>query len=478
MNTHSKTLWTVLVSNIPLNQWVELNELYQLMEKNFKSFTLDDYKPVSNSNKEPTWHRNLRNVLQQKKKKEILWDGNARYKIERPYVWRMIKDAINFLDGRATNQQIKDYISSHWDNVNNETISAQIIVLSVNHESRIHYPENEKPRKTNVNSPYDLLYKSERGSVVRYQPDLHGVWEIYAKNENQRAIRQLAEGTTDKVFTPDDIIWFKNVTNEEFGRAYLDIDSNEFVLHFPNKHKNNALSPKVNEIILIYQKINNSKSLTHLVTPVDNELITDPNRSNFKYGRKVQIIAMTNLENAIPISNTPWKKIPLSGISQGNACKLENVNSIDNLEELQFNTWQLFNGHFKFKGVDSALVNSAVINEINHADPNLVVPEGKTKLVSHVVRERNRKIIREKKKWAIEHGKLECEVCTFSFKKRFNKNFIECHHVIPIGKTGPTNTSLDDLALVCPNCHRMLHTKFEGEYLSIKQLKKIIYNSG
>jgi|SRR5690554_3136409 len=60
--------------------------------------------------------------------------------MERPYVWQMIKEAVENLNGQVSYSDIKEYINSKWTDVNQDTITAQIIVLSVNHDSRIHYP--------------------------------------------------------------------------------------------------------------------------------------------------------------------------------------------------------------------------------------------------------------------------------------------------------------------------------------------------
>ncbi len=70
----------------------------------------------------------------------------------------MIKEAIEALNGSASYSEIEDYITSMWGNVNRGTIEKQIIVVTVNHTSRIHYPENHKPRLSNSNSNYDFLY--------------------------------------------------------------------------------------------------------------------------------------------------------------------------------------------------------------------------------------------------------------------------------------------------------------------------------
>ncbi|MFE3370907.1 HNH endonuclease [Streptomyces sp. NPDC059173] len=34
---------------------------------------------------------------------------------------------------------------------------------------------------------------------------------------------------------------------------------------------------------------------------------------------------------------------------------------------------------------------------------------------------------------------------------------MECHHVVPLHEAGEGRTKLNDLALICANCHRMIH---------------------
>jgi RecB family endonuclease NucS len=94
----------------------------------------------------------------------------------KPYVWQMIKEAVENLGGKATYSQIKEYIKSKYGDVNENTINCQIVVCTVNHPSRIHYHENKKPRI--ANSKYDFLFSTGRGQVELYDPEKHGVWEI------------------------------------------------------------------------------------------------------------------------------------------------------------------------------------------------------------------------------------------------------------------------------------------------------------
>lgn len=89
--------------------------------------------------------------------------------------------------------------------------------------------------------------------------------------------------------------------------------------------------------------------------------------------------------------------------------------------------------------------------------------EGSKQLVSHYRRERSPKLVSQKKeKFLRENGVLSCEICGFSFEKTYPENlglgYMEAHHKVPLSKIDSlVRTTLDDLLLVCSNCHRMIH---------------------
>lgn len=110
-------------------------------------------------------------------------------------------------------------------------------------------------------------------------------------------------------------------------------------------------------------------------------------------------------------------------------------------------------------------------------DQEAIGLEGNPRFRTHLIRERNKKIIREKKNIVLKQfGTLACEVCRFDFKKNYGEigeNFCEIHHLIPLNQAdGVVETTLDDLAVVCSNCHRMLHQG--NPLLKLGELKKII----
>lgn len=106
-----------------------------------------------------------------------------------------------------------------------------------------------------------------------------------------------------------------------------------------------------------------------------------------------------------------------------------------------------------------------------------VAPEGKPLPRSHTVRERNSRLVREKKERVLQDtGRLVCKACGFDFAKKYGKRgegFIECHHNKPLRDLKPGSTTrLSDLVLLCSNCHSMVHKK--EPWLEIENLKRLI----
>lgn len=131
----------------------------------------------------------------------------------------------------------------------------------------------------------------------------------------------------------------------------------------------------------------------------------------------------------------------------------------------------------------AALIRSSIQDDslwgpdLDSDDDDLEAPEGKIITRLHRTRERNRKLVEQKKAQAFAvHGKLECEACHFDFESIYGergRGVIEAHHTKPLHTlTEGDKTKLSDLALLCPNCHRMVHS--QRPWLSIEVLKMIL----
>jgi hypothetical protein len=136
--------------------------------------------------------------------------------------------------------------------------------------------------------------------------------------------------------------------------------------------------------------------------------------------------------------------------------------------------------HYGYSNLHSTVKNLSELQYIGFTEDDEGFPEGKQVLKQHLIRERNPEVIKLAKEHYLQrHGKLICEVCEFDFAAHYGEigeGYIEGHHTKPISEMGETEqTMVEDIALVCANCHRMLHRK--RPWLSINELKQLLNNA-
>jgi 5-methylcytosine-specific restriction endonuclease McrA len=79
---------------------------------------------------------------------------------------------------------------------------------------------------------------------------------------------------------------------------------------------------------------------------------------------------------------------------------------------------------------------------------------------------RDKNIVQKRK----EKDNFTCQVCSYKMKID-GKHIIECHHLYPIS-LGTRETSIDDLASLCPTCHRIVHLR--QPIYSLAEVKSLI----
>ncbi len=265
-------------------------------------------------------------------------------------------------------------------------------------------------------------------------------------------------------FQATDIKWIRNVTANRGGilayseAAHLD----SFPLHWYSgvNPKNHPMKPVVGDIILMVQ----DGHCTHLVTPVDDKHAQiDENNPKFKWYRYVRTIAFADRNIPYP-SGFNWNKSKLQWTFPFSI-------AIGDQEEYRAKEriWQMFKPFFR----------EAILDNIWVEEEDLAVLEGAEHelMRNHKIRERSSALVAQKKREAIQKCTFFCECCGFDFSKAYPNigfDFVECHHRVAIHK-GERISRLEDLALVCSNCHRMLHRKNkDGQYFSIEALREIL----
>lgn len=215
---------------------------------------------------------------------------------------------------------------------------------------------------------------------------------------------------------------------------------------------------------------------------------------NFHIKTNPNIIELSNYLNKLPIHSEELRKANFRSPS-GVAMKLGNLKAVDpniigGLTSFSKSDESIF---FEFQDrkeelrrIADLILESLEDKEVITAlykiedDSTATVKEGyEGELIYrlHKVRERDVKLVETKKKTVLRStGKLACEVCDFDFHKSYGdlgKGFIECHHNKPLSSyTVKQKTSIVDLALVCSNCHRMLHRNREN--MTIEGLRGVL----
>lgn len=120
------------------------------------------------------------------------------------------------------------------------------------------------------------------------------------------------------------------------------------------------------------------------------------------------------------------------------------------------------------------------LSDDSHESMRQSFPEGKRIERLHKLRERDSKAVRQAKhQHSKRHGgALPCEICGFDFASKYGslgESYIEAHHTRPLSELADGEvriTRVSDFALVCANCHRMLHRK--RPWASVDDLRKTI----
>lgn len=110
-------------------------------------------------------------------------------------------------------------------------------------------------------------------------------------------------------------------------------------------------------------------------------------------------------------------------------------------------------------------------------DETYEAPEGRILTRMHRYRERDRDLVKRAKQAAQKkHGRLVCEACGFDFKETYGargEGLIEVHHTKPLHTVAEDHqTSVADLALLCANCHRIVHAT--RQWLTVQEVRALL----
>lgn len=109
--------------------------------------------------------------------------------------------------------------------------------------------------------------------------------------------------------------------------------------------------------------------------------------------------------------------------------------------------------------------------------------EGRLLTAMHKRRERNPGIRLALLQDRRTKGLLRCDICSCVasvLDAVFEDAIFEAHYVIPISEVGESKTRVSDMALLCANCHRLLHRAIarEKRWLPISEAKTMLRPPG
>ncbi len=213
-----------------------------------------------------------------------------------------------------------------------------------------------------------------------------------------------------------------------------------------------------------------------------NGIIPGPNNE--------KIIVLSKMLNQLPIHPVELRKVNFRN-PDGVAFKLQNIRSVatgkglDNTSKMDKLVWQDFgNNPNEVKILVEEIINSIssfsehdqLINEVEEEETFL---EGTIITAVHKRRERSptlrKKIIQRRK----SEKKVYCDICG---QKPILTAYIddytifECHHILPLSESGIIETKIKDIAFICANCHRALHSMIikEKKWIKPDEMTKLV----
>lgn len=183
-------------------------------------------------------------------------------------------------------------------------------------------------------------------------------------------------------------------------------------------------------------------SYGQLVGCIDREAYFEQNKQHVGGDQKVALLHVGNFQKVDP----PISLLSIGIESKKNAARGWGLNAVEC-------------GIILEKTVGPRVADSELEREFGPS-----AEEGRRVQRLHLQLERDRSIVAEAKRiWTESKPELPCDVCDFSFIRRYGdrgRGYIEAHHISPLGslKLGETRiTTVKDFSPVCGNCHRMLH---------------------
>ena len=202
-------------------------------------------------------------------------------------------------------------------------------------------------------------------------------------------------------------------------------------------------------------------------------------------GSNQRVIEISELLRALPYHDQAARK-PSFRNPDGVSFKLQNLRQVatgkglGNVSQMDRQVWdELGNQPLEVKRLANLIKAGIAISASEKDDPDkdFEFPEGRTVTEAHKRRERNpnlrRKLISNRRR----AGRLTCEICgSIEPQSPLGESMFEAHHILPLATGEERKTKLADLALLCANCHRMIHRaiSMKKQWVDISEARVIL----
>lgn len=174
----------------------------------------------------------------------------------------------------------------------------------------------------------------------------------------------------------------------------------------------------------------------------------------------------------------------------GVAFKLQNIRQVatgkglGNTSKVDREVWKEF-GNDRQKTKELAnLIRSGIqlLEEIKDDSVEIAYFfEGRVVTETHLRRERHPQIRKQLLAERSRQGRLACEICgcaSTTASSEIALAMFEAHHILPLSATQERDTKLSDMALLCANCHNMVHKaiSIQKKWLSIEECRFFIFD--
>lgn len=110
-----------------------------------------------------------------------------------PTIIQLVRMGMDEIGGTVSPATLCNWVMERRPTTTVNTVKTHINSATVNSVSRRHYPENNRPRQSDTDHRYDILFRPADGLVERYDPLQHGVWELALDDNDEMIVRRVGD---------------------------------------------------------------------------------------------------------------------------------------------------------------------------------------------------------------------------------------------------------------------------------------------